>query len=134
VEFISAATGIELLGDDRVLAAAEPVRRERQRSCATANPRESGALTTTASTTCGAPRSWIEPKASRHRPSRTGNSRPLNLDATGGTTVASLYLPTGNYIIWAKLQVVSLVGTPFKCSLGAGANVDSVLRVGGRVV
>jgi hypothetical protein len=48
------------------------------------------------------------------------------LNVTGGTTVASLPLPTGSYIISAKLPVFGLAGTSFNCSLGAGADVDKV--------
>jgi Collagen triple helix repeat (20 copies) len=48
------------------------------------------------------------------------------LDATGGKTVASLYLPPGNYIISAKLPLIGLAGSNFTCSLSAGADVDKV--------
>jgi hypothetical protein len=48
------------------------------------------------------------------------------LDATGGKTVASLYLVPGNYIISAKLPVIGLADSHFTCSLSAGADVDKV--------
>src|SRR5215218_4189265 len=51
---------------------------------------------------------------------------PESVIVAGGTSVASLYLPAGSYMLSAKLQAVNYFqNQSFACSLGAGFNLDT---------
>jgi len=53
-------------------------------------------------------------------------TRPASVIVTDGTTVGSVYLPPGNYVISAKVQASSyFANTPFTCTLFAGADKDT---------